>query len=403
MPSGEGSSAFLTGERVFLLGSLDSMSRKEAARILRSHGALVASAWSEVPTLLVHGDAVVDWREVAKQALPEADIDAALAASLEVVAESALWDRLGLVNQAEDEERFYSPAHLAELVGVPLAAIRRWVRRGYLNSTRKVGRLVYLGMTEVHAARTLAALLNEGCSQARIDKLLAQLGQAFPDIQRPLVDLAPVVQEGRLFLRQGDDLREPQGQLLLDFEARTSADDDLPAALPLVHTDLETPLAAPGDTATMPSADFARALAYDRQASDDTAGAIEACRAVLLMGGDAEDHFMLAELLYRLGEPAAARERYYMALELDEEFVEARVSLGCVLRELGDGELALAALQGAVDQQPDFADARYHLAHALDDLGHGEEALDQWRSFIQLAPESPWTEEARSRLGLQGR
>ena len=89
------------------------------------------------------------------------------------------------------------------------------------------------------------------------------------------------------------------------------------------------------------------------------------------MSGDftAEDHFSLAELLYRCGDLAAARERYYAAIELDENYVEARANLGCVLAEQGEHALAEAAFRGALEYHADFADAHFHLARLLDRAG----------------------------------
>jgi len=40
----------------------------------------------------------------------------------------------------------------------------------------------------------------------------------------------------------------------------------------------------------------------------------------------------------------------------------------------------------------------YHLARTLDDLGRQKEAGAHWRRFIELAPDSPWADEARERL-----
>jgi Tfp pilus assembly protein PilF len=51
-----------------------------------------------------------------------------------------------------------------------------------------------------------------------------------------------------------------------------------------------------------------------------------------------------------------------MAVELDEDFVEARCNLGCLLAEEGERELAVAALEGALAHHPGYADAHYHLA-----------------------------------------
>ena len=122
-------------------------------------------------------------------------------------------------------------------------------------------------------------------------------------------------------------------------------------------------------------------------------------RTALAVGGpDAAACFALAELLYRLGDVTAARERYFMTIELDEEYVEARANLGCVLAELGQRELAIAAFEGALAFHDEYPDVHYHLARNLDDLGRADEAEVHWRAFLDLAPESPWAATARQRL-----
>ena len=144
--------------------------------------------------------------------------------------------------------------------------------------------------------------------------------------------------------------------------------------------------------------DDLRALADEFEESGQAGRAIEVYRA-LLMSGDftAEDHFSLAELLYRSGDLAGARERYYVAIELDEEYVEARANLGCVLAEQGDNALAEAAFRGALRYHPEFADAHYHLARLLDGVDRRAEASRHWERFLDLAPASPWAEEAVDR------
>jgi tetratricopeptide (TPR) repeat protein len=108
--------------------------------------------------------------------------------------------------------------------------------------------------------------------------------------------------------------------------------------------------------------------------------------------------FMLAELLYRAGDLTAARERYYATIEIDGDHLQARSSLGCVLAELGEHELALAALEGVLRQEPDYADAHWHMAAVLTNLGRGPEARHHLRTFLDLAPESPWATSAREQL-----
>ena len=136
-------------------------------------------------------------------------------------------------------------------------------------------------------------------------------------------------------------------------------------------------------------------LAAELEEDGQLAAAAEMFRAALAAGGpDAEICFQLAELLYRLGDLSGARERYYMAVELDEDYVEARANLGCVLAETGQHDLAIAAFEGALRYHGDYADVHYHLARALDELGHREPAA----LADCLCEIHPWAEQARSRL-----
>ena len=80
-------------------------------------------------------------------------------------------------------------------------------------------------------------------------------------------------------------------------------------------------------------------LAAELEEDGQLAEAAEMYRAAMAAGGPkAELCFQVAELLYRLGDLTAARERYYMAIELNEDYVEARANLGCVLAETGQRE-----------------------------------------------------------------
>jgi tetratricopeptide (TPR) repeat protein len=142
---------------------------------------------------------------------------------------------------------------------------------------------------------------------------------------------------------------------------------------------------------------LAQALEWEEQGELDEAE--ELYRAALAASGaNVEVNFLLAELLYRKGDLSAARERYYVAIELDENFVEARANLGCVLAEMGQLELAIAALEGALAYHGDYPDVHYHLARLLDRLERSDDATDHWKAFARLAAESPWAEEARDRL-----
>jgi tetratricopeptide (TPR) repeat protein len=283
--------------------------------------------------------------------------------------------------------RLYTAAMLAELLDVPVAAIRRWHRRGFLHACQTVRRLPYFDFAEVGIARHLAALLRAGCSLRTIDRKLAEFARKVPELVRPLADPAVVVVGRQLFLRRGEELAEPGGQMLIDFDA---ADEEV-AALEFV-----SPSAFGSEES--PASDLLQA-AQDWEDQGELDQAAEAYRVMLALDGPtAEGNFALADLLYRMGDLTAARERFYTAIELDEEYVEARANLGCVLAENGELELAVAAFEGALKFHPDYADVHFHLANALDRLDRHGEAEAHWRRFLELAPESPWAEAAQGRL-----
>jgi tetratricopeptide (TPR) repeat protein len=395
----------LAGERAVLAGRLFGANRRDAAGLIRSHGGEIVEAGDPSATLVVIGDDEADLASALSDAEGAAKglVRAVAAGRVQLLRESQAWQRLGLVDESH-LRRLYTPAMLAELVGVPASAIRRWHAQGALRAVRRVHRLPYFDFQEVAVARRLAELLHAGCSLRTIDRRLAELKRLVPDVERPLADPGIVVRGRRLFLRRGDDLAEPGGQLLLDFDAPSDAEGDRPA-------DAVVSLVAARQSVAEKRADVAQddaptdlAERLEQQALDwEDEGrldrAAEAYRTLLMVEGPRpEIHFLLADLLYRSGDLPAARERFYAALELDEEYVEARVSLGCVLAEMGELELAAAAFEGALAHHGDFADAHFHLGNALERLEKIEEAERHFRAFLELAPESPWAAAARDRL-----
>ena len=318
-------------------------------------------------------------------------------------------DCISLSSDVADHDsvcRLYTPAMLAEALHVPVEAIRRWHRRGVLQATRLVQRLPYFDFEEAAVARRLAQLLHAGCSLRVIDRRLAELAKMMPHLERPLSDPAVVIEGRRLYLRRGEDLAEPHGQLLLDFDATASDAPRADGAADVISMFSGARAAGTsaidggdGSDAATAFAEQWRQEALDWEDEGRLDRAAEAYRTLLMaMGPHAETQFALADVLYRAGDLPAARERYYAALEIDEEYVEARANLGCVLTELGELELAAATFEGALAFHADFADVHFHLAHVLDRLGRGAEAGAHYSTFLSLAPESPWATTARERL-----
>jgi tetratricopeptide (TPR) repeat protein len=291
----------------------------------------------------------------------------------------------------------YTAAQLAELVRVDRSRVRAWQRRGWIVPVAETHRLAYFDFTELAAARNLAELHRAGVKPATIARKLAEIQRRAPHVHRPLAELAIVLDGRQVLVREGDDLVEPGGQLRIDFAALEQDHDDVPAAATIVSPAVFLSRgAAPAETAPTQLREWAAQL----DEVGDLAAAAEMYRAALAAGGlQPETCFHLAEVLYRAGDLAGARERYYTALELDENYVEARANLGCVLAELGQLDLAAAAFEGTLRCHEDYADVHYHLARTLDELARTTEAISHWRRYLALAPDSPWADEARDRLG----
>lgn len=392
------SPASLVGRRVAFVGKLGGVNRQEARQLVRALGGIpVEQPGPDVSLIVIGADELPLWDE--EEMLDPPTRDAIGAGEVELIGETQLWQWLGLIDAEHDARRLYTPAMLADLLGVPVATIRRWHRRKLIVPAREVQRLPYFDFQEVATARQLAQLLATGASPTAIERKLARLARFVPDVERPLAQLSIIVHGKQILLRQGEGLIEPGGQLRIDFDALDSPNETAKPGLsrPADIVSLAAARLSHGEPTT--PAEMLQCAA-DLEDAGLLAEAVDMYRTALAVGGpNAEICFLLAELLYRQGDVTAARERYYMTVELDETYVEGRANLGCVLAETGEPELAIAAFLGALDHHRDFPDVHYHLARTLDDLGRRDEAETHWRAFLALAPTSPWASEARDRLG----
>ncbi len=382
----------LQNVRAAFVGKLASMSRKDATALLREAGAVVVDRFDAETNLLVIGeydlpfpklDSDDDWfTEDVRLAAEEGRV--------EIVTETKLWRRLKLVDEHEhDSRRLYTPAMLADLLGVSTSTVRRWNRRGLIKPVREVRKLPYFDYQEAVTAQRLAGWLASGISPQVLEKKLADLAKFLPDVDRPLAQLSIIVEGKHVLLRQENGLIDSAGQKRFEFQAPEAEET----------ANMPTKSLASLERALPTTPEELCAMAAEAEEEGRLAESADLLRAALAAGGpNAEICFQLAEILYRSGDLSGACERYYMAVELNEEYVEARANLGCVLVETGRLELAVAAFEGALKYHPDYADAHYQLAKALDDLGRGDEALSHWKRFLELAPENPWADEVRRRL-----
>ena len=390
-------------QRVAFVGKLGGMNRKEAKEIVKLQGGTVVDRVDKTVDIIVIGaDALPldDQTELLDDWVFEANQNG----EITIVNESKFWQDLGIDETELDVEQLHTPAMLAQLLDIPISTIRRWHRRGLITPTRQFKKLAYFDFQEVASARRIARMIASGATPKAIETKLSRLAGLYPNLQRPLSQLSVIVEGQVVLLRQGEGLVEPGGQRRIDFDSLGAAtsepsavESDSPADLISIDQPLEIEK-RPLDQLVTPN-EFIR-MAIEFEDEGDTQSAIEVYRAMsLAFGPSADVCFRIAELLYQQNDLAAARERYYLAVELDESFVEARASLGCVLFELDQKELALSAFYGALQHHPDYPDVHFHLGRLLDELERPEEAEPHWLTFLELAPKSPWAEEARHRLG----
>ncbi len=404
------------GKRVAFVGKLGGVNRRQAHSLIVDEGGFVMNQDdledANVDIVIIGAE---QWPPTSpEELLPNSVLSAVKEEHCEIITETQFWERLGLLTEDQAVRRLYTPAMLAELLEISVAVIRRWHRRGLIIPVREIHRLPYFDFQEVATARHLAELLEAGASPAEIERRLEELARYVPDVERPLAQLSVIVEGRHILLRQGEGLVEPGGQLRMDFESLEAnaqeqqvievTREDVVRVFDRHDAEAAEPKILPFDNlvdrAVLPqNPEEILTQASEHEEAGELEVAIELYRSFLAAYGlRAQVCFQLAELLYRTNDYTAARERYYMAIELDENYVEARANLGCVLIDTGELDLAIAALLGALKYHPDYPDAHYHLARTLDELGRHEEAVDHWRAFLVLAPDSPWAQQARDRL-----
>lgn len=390
----------LENKRIGLLGKLGAMTRKEACHWLKHYQATVSEKLTGELDLVIIG----------ADELPDEDIQAMLNEKLRerirqgdtvLVHEHDLWASLGLVDDPSAKQ-LYTPAMVASLIKTPVSAVRRWHRIGLLPSIKVAHKLPYFDFEQVQCAKQIAAWVKQGAKVTDLKKQLDDFGSRIAN--RSLIDLDIRIDGRRILLYDDGKLIGSQGQLHLNFDEPSEDQDTSEERSILVISSHggQASLRGPREIQDQgPSTrDAMLAAAEELEDAGQIQEAIEWHRVILAKyGPNAEIVFGLGELLLRAGEVLAARERFYNAIEIDEDFVEARASLGCVLAETGQVDLAIAAFEGALAKDDHYPDVHYHLARSLDEIGNTQDATKHWLRFLQLSPQSPWADEALERLG----
>lgn len=414
---------------IFFIGKPAGMRRADAQTLCQGAGARVARQLSsQVNTIVVgQGERLgKDWLGLTER-FDEKTRAAFESGELEIFSETELWTYLGLSVEPRESEPLYTPVMLSELTGAPVQKIRQWRAAGLLKAERMIGELACFGFAEILAVQRILALTERGLSTERILAAVAEYEKRFPDCKRVLLQLTPMLdgrtilfrQDGALFDRFGNrcfelsetesektpafpeentDKNNPPDKKADENTAENRGETALPDALfaPNGSADARDPLFLTEEEKRL----FQRHLgenvvalcesAWELEGAGEWDEAIRRYRAALLGGGaDAGVSFQLAELLSRIGDDSAARERYYITLELEENHLEARAGLGRVLARLGDEENAVAVYQGALAIHPDYLEVRLELGRLLCRMERFAEAEEHLLYYRAAAPNAP--------------
>ncbi|MDO4573980.1 MAG: MerR family transcriptional regulator [Planctomycetia bacterium] len=391
--------SFLSGKTVRIVGKLQSTFKKDVYEMIRQHGGrFVTSPEKSVDWLILgkregHFDAFAV-KEEDTSWLTERVREDLEEGKTRIATETQLLQRLFPSREGEQElTTLYTPTMLAKQLGVKAEVIRNWYRKGLIVPVRVIRRLPYFALEEVFSAQKIHALLADGAKLQSVEQVLGLLRNINPRMLPHLTESDFVVRGSRVLLRRDEELLEPNGQLVMDF-SEEKLEDEEPSGDLFEGTVLDEAFPKLFETSGLSaSGGQSVSLVQLREAASafDEMGRLseaeEMYRNLLFAtGASASDCFQLGDLLYRQGNLAGARERFSMAIELDEDYVEARVALARVLVEEGDDLLATQALWGAIAYHPEYREAYHLLIEILERRGLWVQA-DEVRKRSRLLEE----------------
>ncbi|MAG92192.1 MAG: GlcNAc transferase [Planctomycetaceae bacterium] len=396
-PEVSSDSPCLQGESVTFTGTLASMTHQQACEHVEQRGGTATPHASRATTMLVIGEEgwplETDGRESVK--LQQVTQWQHEGIGVRIVTESDWLYLIGLRDKETDAVRLYTPAMLSQMLGLSVSLIRRWDRIGLIQPVKRVFRLPYFDFEEVANARRLTELLEAGVSRTEVEKSLTNLAPHLGTGDRSLTQLEILTRDAHIVVRDDRGLLEPaSGQRVFDFEpTETGSTDDARDTISLTE-----PVETEPDFDSFTADDW---YVQGCQLLDDSEAdaAAEAFRLCLMeRSQDAEASFHLAEALYRVGNLEGALERYHVAVEVDNEYIEAWTQLGCLHSEAGRPTAALEAFEIALRIHPEFPDALLHKADVLTQLGRETEAIPLWQAYLQYDQQGPWAGVARQKL-----
>lgn len=235
----------------------------------------------------------------------------------------------------------YGAREVAELLGLSVPQLRRFVRAGLLRPERGPRGALRFSFQDLAFLRLVKQLSTRQVAPRRVQRALRRLREQLPEGQ-PLSGVRLDADGRQVVARRRGEVWDPEsGQRLLDFEDRSGGE-------------------------AVGIRDRSEAASLEVRMS-------------------AEDWYRLGCELHD-GDAEHALDAYRRCLDLAPDHVDARLNLGCLHHAQGKLEDAEAAYRAALGLRPGDAIASFDLAVVLEDLGRLAEAQAAYERTLELDP-----------------
>ncbi len=358
----------LKGETLFLVGRLQSLTRRRLDMLVRLREAKLATRPGRNVTLIAFG------HSAGNRALDDGRVQLppGLPATAPLVSENVLRRALGLLEPPADVDRSMGRGELERLSGLSPNLVSCLVLFDVLEPVDE--RFAYRDLV---AAREAARLLKRGVAIGDVLEAATALRRRGTNLAEARLTEGP---SGELLRDVAGQLAEFSGQLTmrLDFGRPEMGQAQKPRSIDdLLFEAEEAELA--GDHATAESL-------YTTAMRADTA--------------DPVLPFNLGNVFQAEGRAAEAKVAWQIAVARDPAFAEAWYNLALAAEDEQQSDLAVAEYRRAVKAQPDYADAHFNLALLLTRLDRCNEALAAWQRFLELEPSSQQAGIAQKAIAL---
>jgi len=294
----------------------------------------------------------------------------------------------------------YSVRDAARILKVKPARLRYWKRTQLVRSREGGEPEAGFEFGDLVCVKAVLALLEGGVPLQRIRQSVDILRDQVPELTEPLAALrVSSVAPTRVVVRHDGILLEPDGQLVLEFDA-DDTDGAAAEVAPIVPAEPphEAVPGLPADESLSALDWFEIGCGLDSDPSSYDR-AIEAYREALALDPVfADAHCNLGAALYNKGSRDEARRSFDRCLKLQPGHVEARFNLANLFDEEGQHEMALGHYLAALEGDPLYSDIHVSLALLYEKLGRLADGRRHWRRYLQIEPQGALAEIARHRL-----